>query len=66
MWAAREGRFSTICFLRDRGATPALRDNEGRTALMLASREGHADSIRVLLSRRDGRAEINALDKVSV
>ena len=51
----------TVAFLLDRGAHIDDRDNRGRSALMIAAEQGHAEVVDLLLSRgADARAKDNA------
>jgi len=51
MWEAGYGRMETLRLLLDKGADPQLRDNRGKTALQMASEEGHEDAAKLLQER---------------
>ncbi|KAJ5727000.1 ankyrin, partial [Penicillium malachiteum] len=51
--AAKDARLKTIRILLDRGADPALRDENGRTALSFATQSGEKPFIEPLLDRED-------------
>ena len=51
MWAVREGETDYARMLLDAGANPALRDNDGDTALDIARGIKHADLIALLEER---------------
>ncbi len=51
MWAAARGHLAVVRALLDHGANVNLEDNFGRTALAIASAEGH-DDIATMLARR--------------
>lgn len=55
----------TVSFLMDRGASPLLRDNEGRTPLHVAAASGNASSLKILLNSKDVDKYINARVEVS-
>ena len=48
---AAEGDLQTVAALLDAGADPNAAGPSGQTALMLAARNGHFDTIRLLLER---------------
>jgi ankyrin repeat protein len=53
MYAARRGSVHHVRELLNAGATPSFRNDDGASALMLASAQGHAD-IAALLAPLDG------------
>jgi ankyrin repeat protein len=51
MWASLQGRTDVVAALLDGRAPIETTDVEGNTPLMLAAREGRADTVKLLLSR---------------
>jgi uncharacterized protein len=56
MLAASLGRVGGVALLLKRGASPTLRDKQGRTALDRARETGSTESIRLLLAATNGKA----------
>ena len=48
MLASDAGHAGVVSLLLDAGANKGLRDNNGRTALILASRAGHVEVLSLL------------------
>ena len=61
LWrAAREGRTTEVRKLVVAGADVTLRDDQGRTALNIASQYGHAETYRTLMAAREMQNMIHA------
>ena len=48
MWAAFKGHAAFVTLLLEQGANPALQDNAGQTADMLAAKNRHAAMVDIL------------------
>ena len=57
IWAADDGQANMVKILLEKGANVNAADNDGWTALMLASQGGHVDVVKALL---DAGADVNA------
>jgi len=55
MWAASGGCEETVRFLLNRGAGASLKDQDGRTALMIATERNHADVTALIQVACEGK-----------
>ena len=53
MWAAMKGQHKAVALLLEKGACPDKKDQEGKTAEMIAQREGYPDIIRMIQEGRE-------------
>lgn len=61
LWlAAKEGRTTVVRKLVVEGADVNERDDQGRTAMNIASQYGHADTYRTLMAAREMQSMIHA------
>ena len=61
LWkAAKEGRTTEVRKLVVAGADVGMRDDQGRTAMNIASQYGHAETYRTLMAAREMQSMIHA------
>lgn len=61
LWkAAKEGRTTEIRQMVVQGADVTMRDDQGRTAINIASQYGHAETYRTLMAAREMQSMIHA------
>jgi ankyrin repeat protein len=57
MLAAEEGDTETVHDFLRKGADPHAKDNNGKTAVMLAEKKGHNDTVAALLKVKDANGK---------
>ena len=60
MWAAQEGHVETCQILFEFGAKAGVKDENGRTALDIARRQGH-EAVADMIAEADARQKVRRL-----